>query len=396
MKKMRFAPALPLVSALAFAGSMPSALAGTPEERMTRGKLAADLGDQRVAEELFAGVAADAAVPANARAEALVRLGVVRRALGKTQSSAAAFQKAMQSPARDADVTRLLTLAIAGVAPDRARWSNQWPKVRLASQPGATTPQLSIQWPGPGPQGLRKAFPARDPVTLDLEDVSLIALVHHLIAAWRQGGPGPRATLGFENWPESYQAPEAVQHLEFVIHSGVGGFGDVTGGPRVTVKATSMPWNELFENVLASNGLGFVLDKNLLFIARVEDLGAIERVRGRAYGGHAINLHFLTARLLDGPMGNQDGGVLSLFSQVTDIRFVPDANLQGMVTLKVSERPAMQVLDLVLLATDLAATRTPAPPDAPPGTTALRISKLANVKGDTVDLSKLVPASPSP
>src|SRR5258708_303912 len=100
----------PVLSALALTliGRMPCAMAEAAEERMTRGKLAADLGDTRGAEELFAKVAADTGVPANARAEALVRLGVVQRSLGKTEASAAAFQKAMQSPARDADITRLL------------------------------------------------------------------------------------------------------------------------------------------------------------------------------------------------------------------------------------------------------------------------------------------------
>ena len=64
------------------------------------------------------------------------------------------------------------------------------------------------------------------------------------------------------------------------------------------------------------------------------------------------------------------------------------------MTVRVSERPAMQVIALLLVANDLAATRIEAR-DAKPGTTALRICKLADVKGAAVDLSKLVPtASP--
>ena len=82
-----------------------------------------------------------------------------------------------------------------------------------------------------------------------------------------------------------------------------------------------MAWNELFENIMASNGLGMVLEKKLIFIARAEDLGA---------------------------------------------------------------------LDLMLVAHDLAITRVE-PPDSRPGTTTLRISKLADVKGETVDLSTLPP-----
>src|SRR5205814_1393972 len=135
----------------------------------------------RAAEQAFASVAADASTPEGLRAEALVRLGVVQRALGKKQASAATFERAMQSPARNAEVTRLLALALAGVAPDRRRWATQWSKVGLASASGASGPGTTIRWPGPGPQGVREAFPAQDLVTFDLEDVSLMAFLHHLL-----------------------------------------------------------------------------------------------------------------------------------------------------------------------------------------------------------------------
>jgi hypothetical protein len=386
--------AVPVLAALALAlaARVPSAMAEAAEERMAQGKLAADLGDPRAAEQLFAKVAADAAVPATARAEALVRLGVVQRSLGKTEASAAAFQKAMQSPARDADLTRLLTLAIAGVAPDRMRWASQWSKVRLASRPGVANPQPWIVWPGPGPQGVREAFPATERVTFDVENVPLIFFLHHLMTAWRPDDktcptcawPGPRTTPGFERWAELYQPPAAVQGLAYVVHAGVLGFlGNDINDPRtarVTVKVSDMPWNELFENVLASNGLGFVLEKDLLFIARVEDLGAFERIRGRAYGGHPISLNFLTGNL---------GDVLGLFRDVTGFSIVPDANLEGSVTLVIAERPAMQVLDLVLAANDLAATPVEAR-DAKPGTTALRIRRRIDAKGDALDLTTLM------
>jgi hypothetical protein len=97
---------------LTLAGSMPSATAEAAEGRMTRGKLAADLGDPRAAERLFADVAADAAVPANARAEALVRLGVVQRApCGRSlQVDAAGGTAAMKTPSRLAERDTAVTL----------------------------------------------------------------------------------------------------------------------------------------------------------------------------------------------------------------------------------------------------------------------------------------------
>jgi hypothetical protein len=355
-------------------------MAGTREELMTKGKLAADLGDQYGAEQAFAKLAVDAATPESVRAEALVRLGVVQRALGKAQASAATFQKAMQSPGRGAQVTRLLTLAVAGVAPDRTRWASEWPKVRLATRSGSPDSQPSIVWPGSGPRGVREAIPAKDPVTFDLEDVLLSSFLNCLITGGNRmpdGSPArvsPRQLPGFEDWPESYVSPKAVQALDLVIHAGVQG--------RVTVKASNVAWNELFENVLASNGLGIVLEKKLIFIARIEDLGAIERVRGRTYDSWPIDLVFYHANLFD---------VLSMFRGITDHPFVPDANLQVCcVNLRFTKRLAFECLDLILVAHDLAITRI-APRDSKPGTTVLRISKLADVKGETVDLSTLPP-----
>jgi hypothetical protein len=391
MKNTQSALLFTLSSALAVAGGSPLASAGTAEELMTKGKLAADLGDQRGAEQAFARLAADAATPESARAEALVRLAVVQRALGKAQASAATFQKAMQSPGRDAQVTRLLTLALAGVAPDRRRWASQWPKVRLVSLSGASDPRPVIQWPDPGPQGVRAALPARDPVTFDLEDVSLTAFLYKLLTG-NPPGP-PMIPPDFANWPRSYQPPAAVQRLEFAVAAGT------LPDPRVTVKASNMPWNDLFENVLASNGLGFVLEKNLLFIARVEDLGAIERVRGRAYeSGNPVRWTIICGTL---------GELFRILSDVTGLQLVADpsvnwmfappegfhpaTNVNWLFALRVSEHPALQVLDLILAANGLAATRIAPTADAKPGTTALRISKLADVRGETVDLSKLPP-----
>jgi hypothetical protein len=169
-------------------------------------------------------------------------------------------------------------------------------------------------------------------------------------------------------------SPKAVQALDVIIHAGVQG--------QVTVKASNMAWNELFENVLSSNGLAFVLEKKLLFIARAEDLGVIERIRGRTYDSWPIDLVFYRANLFD---------VLSMFRGITDHPFAPDANLQVCcVNLRFRKRLAFECLDLILAAHDLAITRI-ALPDSKPGTTVLRISKLADIKAETVDLSKLPP-----
>ena len=363
---------------------------------MTQGKLAVDLGDLAAAEKLFASAASEAAASEREHAEALVRLGVVRRALGKTQESATAFQGAIDSSARDSEVTRLLALALAGVAPDRRSWATLWPRVRFTALSSPARRQPAIRWPGVPPADLKALFPASDSVTLDVEDVPLNAFLHHFLLPWRPGvessqsWPGPRSEAGFEAWPEPYDPPAAIQRLNFVIHSGIqrpiaAGSTNATG-PLVTVKASGMPWSELFQNVLGSNGLGFAIDDGVLFIARTEDLAAFDRVRGRRYAELPISLNFLNGDLRD---------VFRLFADVTGFHIVPDEDLPGSFTTVVTERPAMEVFDLLLGANDLAAMRIP-PPDGNPETTALRIRRLAATGGDAVDVSQLRPRLPVP
>jgi len=232
-------------------------------------------------------------------------------------------------------------------------------------------------------------------VTFDLENVSLTAFLYKLLT----GNPKGLPLIPFANWPTSYQPPTAVRPLEFVI--ALGALGD----PRVTVKASSMPWNELFENVLASNGLGFVLQNNLLFIARVQDVGVLRRVHGRAYGGEAVSFMLLSDsledlfRLLGDATGFQivsDPTVkLSLLSiaehsgPLTKGRpGYPDPTTPWILALHISKRPAMQVLDLILAANDLVATRLEIS-GAKPSPPVLTIGRRADIKGEPVDLSRL-------
>ena len=250
---------------------------------------------------------------------------------------------------------------------------------------------------------MRRAFPARDPVTFDLENVSLTAFLYKLLT----GNPAGPPLIPFANWPTSYQPPAAVRPLEFVI--ALGALGD----PRVTVKASKMPWNELFGNVLASNGLGFVLTKNLLFIARVEDLGAIQRVQGREYAGERVSFTLLCGSLTD---------LFRLLGDATGVQIVPDPavklslplgatepsgapkgrpgfpdpSMQWILALRLSERPSLEVLDLILASNNLAAAviETSGTKPSPP---VVRIMTRADLRGEPVDLSKLtLPATRQP
>jgi hypothetical protein len=265
-----------------------------------------------------------------------------------------------------------VALALTGVAPDAARWNREWSKVQLASAAGDAP---AIAWPAPVPQGVREAIPATDPVTLDLEDVPLIALLRHLLAGLpprnRQRNPG------FENWPASYQVPAAVERLDFVIHAGVQDFANTLEGPRVTVHAAAMPWNELFENLLASHGLALARERSLVFIAKPEDLAAFAHTRGHTYGGSRVTLDFLAGALPD---------ITRLFHDITGFHLVLDPDARGYATLRLDEHPALYVLDVILSANDLAAARTEPPAGAPAGTTALRFCRRDAPGCDAVEL----------
>jgi hypothetical protein len=334
------------------------------EELMTRGKIAADLGDQTAAAKAFSAVAQDPKTVAGERAEALVRLGAVLRAQNQSEASAATFQKALESPGRDARSTRLLALAVTGVAPAGERLNAAWPKVRLAV--AASHSDLTLHWPGDGPVGVRQALPEREPVTMDLDDAPLTTFLCHFLA----GAPAEDASR-IPGWPGSYRPPASVRGLDFVIHSGVSG--------QVSVKAAGMPWNELLENVLASYGLGLERQGNRLVIARAADLDAFVRHRGRHYDGLRVSY------MMVGFEGASQG-CFSVFADSIGQHLLPDADVRCRLAMNLSDTPAPEALDLILMANDLAATRLDANGSRLPDGT-LRICRRAEAKDD-VDLSQ--------
>jgi beta-lactamase regulating signal transducer with metallopeptidase domain len=247
--------------------------------------------------------------------------------------------------ARIAATLVLVVALVSAMAPLRA--------VRAAAPPPLRPGQshIFVQWPGAGAHGPREILAATEPITLDLSDVSLPALLHSLVTNGSTDGQHtPRRALGWTAWPDSYQPPAAVRRLNLVIHAGV--------QKQISIKASARPWNELFEKLLADNGLGLILDDDLLLIARVEDLPAFDQLRNRVYGGTRINMNFLNAPLRDGQIPKQDFSVLGLLGQVTKLRLLPEPDTRGPVTLRIMERPAFEVLALVLAANDLSATST--------------------------------------
>jgi hypothetical protein len=152
--------------------------------------------------------------------------------------------------------------------------------------------------------------------------------------------------------------------------------------------------------VLASEGLGYVLENNLLMVARTEDLAAFDRARGRTYAGHRIALRFHDGLPYPGMLPKAStreerrkdptarvrfpGLFATAFQDIWGFRFEPDPDLQGRLNLRLTDRPAMEVLDLILASLDAAAVRLP----DEDGKAVLRIRSLAAAGDEALDLSK--------
>jgi len=111
-----------------FLTSLPAVHGAQSQEQlalMTKGKLAADLGNYAVATDAFSSVANDSSVPAPLRSEALVRLGLARSRAGDTRGSLEAFKTVITRYSSDRSAVRFATGAIAAGVPGKI-----WPEFR--------------------------------------------------------------------------------------------------------------------------------------------------------------------------------------------------------------------------------------------------------------------------
>jgi hypothetical protein len=251
-KTTRFLPALALAASLA-AGQPPNV-----DERITSGKLQADLGDWKGAAAAFDAAARAPQATAAQQWEALVRLGVARRALGDAPGSVQAFERVMAEHADDSDAVRFLALSLGGSLPGRERWDAIWRDVKLAVDGNGTSrPKARIVWPGVGPIEPRGG----DRMSLDLVD-------------------GP---LG-----DTFRLFADLTGLNVVVQPGVRG--------QVTVHAKDEPWQDVLQKVLAPNGFRFSLEGNVLWIGQADYVASFE---SRTWSGQRIDLEFRDEELRD-------------------------------------------------------------------------------------------------
>src|SRR5688500_13545310 len=140
-----------------------AATAADTASLLSQGKLDADLGKHEQAASAFQAVADDAKAPAASRAEALLRLGLLRRQTSDTAAAHRAFERVWSEHRGDKEVMRQLVHAITGATPVGHYWDDNWQGVVLVVD--EVGPRL--EWPGQGPG--RRLYKG-EPISIDTRD----------------------------------------------------------------------------------------------------------------------------------------------------------------------------------------------------------------------------------
>ncbi len=273
---------------------------------MAQGKLDADLGRHDAAAAAFAAVAGRHDIADAVRWEALVRLGVERRATGDHRGSVKVFQEVWKNYGRDKEAVRFLVLAVGGALPGEDRWNAIWQRVALESDDSEPArPQLAVRWP----EG-RRSRPRHSgaPISIDFKDADILE-IFRLIAD--------------------------VTQLNVVVFPGVHG--------RITYKAEGAPWDEVLDKILTLNGLTYRIEGNMLWVAEAADLGGLEK-----YTGKHMDVDFHEADLHE---------VFGVFEGASGLKIVSDPEVAGHITLLLKDVPWDQAFAAILRVNGLTQTR---------------------------------------
>jgi tetratricopeptide (TPR) repeat protein len=263
---------------------------------MAEGKTETDLGHYDVAiRALTAIVEAGQATPA-LRTEALVRLGVARRATGDFERALESFQRAAKSPSLDAETKALLVQALGGPLPGPGRWAQIWPRVSFTVDRSVPKqPTLAVIWPD---VAAVKAYRGQ-PITLDLKNGELQDLFR-LIAD--------------------------VSGLNVVVNPGVRG--------QFSAHMQNQPWDLVLDRILSANGLAYRWEDNVLRIAAPEQLFPPQH-----FSGQRIDVDFRNTDLRK---------ALAEIAAQGDAHIDIDPVVQGDLTIKLNQVRWDQALDIVV------------------------------------------------
>ena len=210
---------------------------------MSQGKTQTDLGNYDAAIRALDAIVARPDVPPEFRLEALVRLGVARRASLDFEGAVQAFERVANSRELDAASKALLVQALGEGLPGTKRWAEIWPRVSFAvDRSRVKRPTMTVVWP----DAAASRRVAGDSVTVNLQD----------------------ADLG-----ELYRLIADVSGLNVVVFPGVHG--------KVTLEAQNEPWDLVLGLALSPNGLASQREDNVLLVAPPDKIRPARSFRGR-------------------------------------------------------------------------------------------------------------------
>lgn len=279
---------------------------------LVEGRLRTDLGEFAAAYEAFETILR--AKPTEELAgEALVRLGIAKRAAGDASASLDVFRRVKEEYGRHEPTIRLLTLSVGGVLPDESRWQSLWRSIRvdvIRTADGGVAP--AIGWPGFDSDAGRP-LNIGEPITLDVEG---------------------------ENLDSVLRTFADVNQMNIVVHPGVRG--------SVTARIFDVPWQQALQQVLRANGLSYRVGGNVIEIGNPGDVEELAGKDTAQYSPEVVSLDF------------REGDIHELFRLLADVarlNLVVEPGVEARVTLKLVEVPWDRALELMLNLFDLAAER---------------------------------------
>jgi hypothetical protein len=283
--------AVPLSRAQAAAAPPPALL-----DLMAQGKTETDLGHYDVAIRALTTVVDSPEAPPAFRLEALVRLGVARRAAGDAEGAFQAFESAAHSPALDADSKALLVQALGGAMPGAKRWAEIWPRVSFAVDgPSPKRRTLTVVWPDAAASAAHRG----DSATVRFTDADL-GDVFRLVAD--------------------------ISGLNVVVFPGVHG--------KVTLESHDEPWDRILDRALSPNGLASQREDNVVLVAAPEQLPPARRFRGQR----------IVVNFSDSDLRKTLAEIAALGGATVDI----DPLVAGQVTIRLSQVRWDQAFDIIV------------------------------------------------
>lgn len=262
---------------------------------MSEGKTQTDLGNYDAAIRALDAIVGRPDVPPEFRREALVRLGVARRASRDFEGAVRAFERVANAPELDSTTKALLVQALGEGLPSAKRWEEIWPRVSFAvDRSRVKQPTMTVVWP----DAVASRRPKGDSLSVSLLDADLGNLFR-LIAD--------------------------VSGLNVVVFPGVHG--------KVTLEAQDEPWERILDRALSPNGLAWQREETVLLVAPPDKIPP-----ARSFHGRRVSLEFRDTDLRK---------ALAEIAQLGGATVTVDPAVSGRVTIRLSQVHWDQAFDIV-------------------------------------------------